>query len=111
VYVQSYPDAEGKWQVSNRGGAEPEWRRDGKELFYIALDRTLMSVKVSTSPTFTAGVPEPLFSAPVIPSPWEWSRYAVTADGRRFLLLVSESPETAPPISIIVNWPEILPEQ
>jgi Tol biopolymer transport system component len=110
VYVQSYPDAQGKWQVSNRGGSEPEWRRDGKELFYLAPDRTLMSVKVTTSPTFTAGVPEPLFSAQVIPSPWEWNRYAVTADGQRFLLLEPVSPETATPISIIVNWTEILPE-
>jgi Tol biopolymer transport system component len=104
IYVQSYPSAEGKWQISNQGGTEPEWRRDGQELYYLSPDRTMMSVAVTTDPAFSAGVPEPLFSAPVIPSPYEWNRYAVSADGERFLLVAPVSADTAPPISIIVNW-------
>ncbi|HEX6159507.1 MAG TPA: protein kinase, partial [Thermoanaerobaculia bacterium] len=45
VYVQPYPATGAKWQVSTSGGEQPRWRRDGKELFYIAPDRRLMSVK------------------------------------------------------------------
>jgi serine/threonine protein kinase/Tol biopolymer transport system component len=46
VYVQSFPVPGGKWQVSNSGGAQPQWRRDGSELFYISSDRKLMAVDV-----------------------------------------------------------------
>ncbi len=40
VYVQSFPASGGKWQVSTNGGAQPQWRRDGKELFYLSPDRS-----------------------------------------------------------------------
>ena len=50
VYVRPFlpnaPGAGGKWQVSTAGGTQPRWRRDGKELFYLATDRSLMSVPV-----------------------------------------------------------------
>src|SRR5207249_1138098 len=64
VYVQSFPTSGGKWQVSTGGGAQPLWRRDGKELFYLAPDRKLMAVEVSgAGPTFVPGAPKPLFEA------------------------------------------------
>ena len=44
VYVQSFPTLTGHWQVSPDGGTQPRWRRDGKELFYLAPDRKLMAV-------------------------------------------------------------------
>jgi Tol biopolymer transport system component len=44
VYVQSFPAPSGKWQVSSNGGAQPQWRHDGRELFYISSDRRLMAV-------------------------------------------------------------------
>ena len=34
IYVQEFPDARNKWQVSTEGGTESFWRGDGKELFY-----------------------------------------------------------------------------
>ncbi len=48
VYVQSFPASSGKVQVSTQGGADPRWRRDGKELFYLAADHKLMAVEVKT---------------------------------------------------------------
>ena len=57
VYVQPFPAAGGKWQISTNGGENPKWRRDGKELFYLGLDRRLMAVEVKTAPTFEAGLP------------------------------------------------------
>ena len=46
VYVQSFPEHGGKWQISNGGGEQPLWRRDGRELFYLSGDRKLMAVEV-----------------------------------------------------------------
>src|SRR4030095_16327282 len=46
VYVQSFPPSGTKFQISADGGSEPQWRKDGTELFYIAEDRTLMAVPV-----------------------------------------------------------------
>jgi Tol biopolymer transport system component/tRNA A-37 threonylcarbamoyl transferase component Bud32 len=105
VYVQSFPSSGGKWQISTGGGAQPQWRRDGKELFYLAPDRKLMAVEVNgAGATFVAGVPKPLFEAhvsaifPGIPC------YAVTSDGQRFLVntLVGESAPA--PLTVVMNW-------
>jgi Tol biopolymer transport system component len=60
VYVQTFPPAEGKWQVSAGGGTRPRWRRDGRELFFLASDGALMSVQIQTGPALRLGVPQPL---------------------------------------------------
>ena len=41
--------------MSTGGGTEPRWRRDGKELFYVAPSGTLMAVDVSLTPTLKIG--------------------------------------------------------
>jgi Tol biopolymer transport system component len=61
IYVQPFPPTGGKWQVSTGGGVQPRWRRDGKELFYVAFDRTLMAVDVSTTPAISFGAPRRFF--------------------------------------------------
>ena len=60
VYVQSFPDlAKGKWQISSDGGVQPRWRKDGKELFYLAVDGTIMAVPITTNAdSFQAGTPQ-----------------------------------------------------
>jgi eukaryotic-like serine/threonine-protein kinase len=109
VYVQPFPNAsEGKWLISNGGGAEPHWSRDGKELFYFA-GQTLMAAPISLQPTFSNGSPARLFEAPV--QPWyinDSDRSQVAPDGRRFLLLVPADKNAAPPIDVVVNWPTLL---
>ena len=44
IYIRSFPDAAHMFQISNKGGVMPQWRRDGRELFYIDLDGTLTAV-------------------------------------------------------------------
>jgi len=63
VYVQSFPASGTKYQISTTGGFQPRWGRDGKELFFIAAARDMMSVDINTSGTgvFTAGLPHSLF--------------------------------------------------
>lgn len=106
VYVQSFPASGNKWQVSTGGGDQPRWRRDGRELFYLAADGKLVAVEVKTDGTFEAGVPKPLFElhSPTVAGPFAIS-YAATADGQRFLVLRSAVEQASTtPITVVVNW-------
>lgn len=101
VYVQTFPASGGKWQISAAGGAYPRWRRDGKELFYIAAGQKLMAVAVQTDSTFQAGRPqalfEPRFFQPIIP-------YTVSADGQRFLVNTPIEEDNSSPVTVVLNW-------
>jgi serine/threonine protein kinase len=107
IVVQSFPDPNGgKWQITAQGGLEPKWRRDGRELYYLALDGTLTAVPVKTDRTFEAGTPEPLFETELTINrnqPSRDRRYDVAADGR--FLIVTTTGTTGPaPVTAVVNW-------
>ena len=72
VYVRPFPVSPGIWPVSTGGGSQPRWRRDGKELFYLALDGKLMVVEVNAGERFRAGVPKALFQMR-LPMDFDWS--------------------------------------
>jgi hypothetical protein len=98
VYIASFPSQESKWQISVDGGTAPEWRRDGRELFYMSPIQTLMTVNIGSSgPALNVSAPHELFRMPA------GSSYQ-SLDGQRFLLSSSEVETTAAPISIVVNW-------
>src|SRR5205085_10564810 len=82
IYVQSFPTLGSQRQISTQGGTQPRWRRDGKELFYLAPDRTLMAVTVKAGATFEADAPRPLFQTELNVAALRQS-YAVSADGQR----------------------------
>jgi len=46
VYIASFPGFTERRQVSNNGGVQGYWRKDGKELFYLTLDGNLVSVPI-----------------------------------------------------------------
>ena len=48
VFVQPFPPTGVKWQISRKGGQQPQWRGDGAELYYLAPDRKLLAVDVKT---------------------------------------------------------------
>jgi len=101
IFVQPFPGPGTKTQVSTAGGAQVRWRRDGKELFYVALDAQLMAVPMqlpSSGANLTVGRPVPLFAAR-IGAPL----HAVSLDGQQFLMMTGPEVEV-PPISIILNW-------
>jgi len=105
VYVQTFPASGGKWLVSVNGGAQPRWRRDGKELFYIAPDRKLMAVDVKAeASTFVVGVPKALFQTHVISYPNPRNIYDVSADGQRFLIITPPEETTSTPVTVVANW-------
>lgn len=102
VYIRAFPSSPGKWQISNRGGAIPRWRADGKELFYVSADLKMMSVTIRASAASAeADTPRELFAALVAPLT---SSYDVTADGQRFLLLELPGAQSGAPLTIVVNW-------
>ncbi len=105
IYVTSFPDAAGKWQVSRGGGTEPRWRGDGKEIFYIAPNGFLMAVPVDAQSAFATGTPVALFQvrgrAPI--SSTDVFTYDVAKDGKRFLVNRYVKPEHVPPLTILLN--------
>jgi eukaryotic-like serine/threonine-protein kinase len=93
--------------ISAGGGSQPRWRRDGRELYYLSSNNQLMSVEVTIGPSFKAGVPKPLFEAPIQPSAdpfgalWTWD---VTADGHRFLVNEAPTGSNLSPLTVVLNW-------
>ncbi|HVS81530.1 MAG TPA: protein kinase [Pyrinomonadaceae bacterium] len=105
VYVQTFPVSGGKWQVSTNGGAQPRWRRDGKEIFYLAPDRKLMAVDVKAdATTLDVSTPRVLFQTRVVSYPVPRNSYDASADGRRFVIITPLEEATATPITVIINW-------
>ena len=84
----------------NQGGA-----RIGKELFYIAPDLKLMSVRVQSGSSIETSAPSSLFEMPVPPfTPAFQNSYVPTADGQRFLVNTLLEPSTPSPITVVLNW-------
>jgi Tol biopolymer transport system component len=107
VFVQNFPPSGGKWQVSNNGGTEPSWRRDGKELYFVSGSKfKAVDIKASGS-TFEAGIPKDLFEVQLDPTNRR-NRYVPAPDGQRFLCVtVSKSIDTVPFV-VVQNWQSAL---
>ena len=99
VYVQTFPEHGGKWQISTGGGIEPVWSRDGRELYFISTDRKMMTVEIKASGSkFDAGVPKALFEVRVA------GHFDVGKDGRFLIRVPQEQAATNVPITVVVNW-------
>jgi eukaryotic-like serine/threonine-protein kinase len=95
------PGSGGKWQVSTKGGSEPIWRGDGKELFYVN-GNTVMAIDVNPDgQSFEKGMAKELFRAPLAVE--RRSNYAVSADGKRFLMNVQVEDKN-PQVTVVLNW-------
>ena len=111
VYVQAFPDSQAKRLVSRGGGAEPRWRADGRELFYVSADRRLMVVATTIGQAFEAGTPALLFETKVRDLGFTFGkRYDVTPDGQRFVVdeLIGRGKPSV--LTVVVNWPALLPK-
>ena len=105
VYVRSFPDLSTKIQVSSAGGDEPRWRNDGKELFYLAADNTIMAVDVrSAGGSMAIGRAEPLFVIAAEKDRVLRNVYMPSLDGQRFLVLTPIVPASASPLVGVFNW-------
>jgi Tol biopolymer transport system component len=107
VYVSPFPNFSSRWQISRgEGGEEPRWRRDGRELFYLAPDGRLMAVDVKSGQSFESGLPTALFQThPRQPlSAMDFFTYDVTADGQKFLVNSKVDVSNTAPLSVVLNW-------
>jgi eukaryotic-like serine/threonine-protein kinase len=101
VYVAPFPGPGGKVQISTSGGDSPRWRRDGREIFYVAPERKLMAAKVETSPALRIGAAQLLFqTGPQAPG----VSYDASADGQKFLLTNVQFEEASQPLTVVLNW-------
>ncbi|HSU69185.1 MAG TPA: hypothetical protein VLJ39_20035, partial [Tepidisphaeraceae bacterium] len=109
IYVQAFepgkPASTARWQISINGGTAPRWRGDGKELFYLDLDGTMMAARVfGEGASFHAARPERLFDAtpPLLRSPA--FEYDVMPDGQQFLIIEPAEKSEYLPLTVISNW-------
>ena len=105
VYVRPFPPEQpGRWQISPNGGQHPLWSRNGRELFFLAVDGMMVSVPVQPGPTFTQGKPSYLFPA----GQYYYNvarNYDVSVDGRRFLMIKNTArSENRPAIIVVNHW-------
>jgi len=107
VYVQTFPENHGKWQVSVDGAVEPRWRSDGREIYFVSADGVLMAVPIRLSP-FQFGRPVPLLRLDAQPSNIHFyggeAEYAPSRDGTKFLINRVINGARQNPINIVLNW-------
>jgi Tol biopolymer transport system component len=106
VHIDSYPKAGNRRRISVGGGQFPQWSADGRELFFVAPSYTLMAARITLrADSVESTSPQPLFRLPAVDT--GRTPYRVAADGRRFLVRATP-PGAAPPLTAIVNWPQML---
>ncbi len=101
VYVSSLSAAR-KAIVSNGGGFDARWSRDGREIVYVSSDLRMMSVPLRTTPTVDLGTPATLFAI----ASRHWISFDVAPDGNRFLVIVPEVVANDQPLTAILNMPK-----
>jgi serine/threonine protein kinase/Tol biopolymer transport system component len=103
IYVALTEGGAEKRRISPNGGRRPRWRRDGKELYYIAPGNSVMAVAVTPGPRWQAAIPNLLFRADTEIENWD-----ATLDGSRFLISTPAEKFRESPLRVIVNWPALL---
>jgi len=103
VYVRPFPLRGGKWQVSTSGGSLPRWAPDGKELFYLGPEKTLMVAQLEPGErSLKVGHVESLFRASFAPT--RGYPFDIAPDGQRFLVNLSPEQSGTSPVTLVVNW-------
>jgi Tol biopolymer transport system component len=97
IFMRTFPDGAGKWQISRGGGTTPRWSRDGKEIFYQSNGTSISAVRVTMAPTVTIGEPAVAYLG------GDGGAYDVTPDGG-LLIAQTNSQNSVNPIHVTVNW-------
>lgn len=119
VYIHPFPGPGGRTPVSVGGCVEPAWAPSGEIFYRPPNDYRMMVVRVSTDPVLKVGPPQELFAGSSDPGGSPRARYAVTADGQRFLMSAGWLPlheagvgaGRGPKVVIVQNWVEELKER
>ncbi|MEX2270227.1 MAG: protein kinase [Vicinamibacterales bacterium] len=110
VYVEPFPARGGRTQISADGGAQPRWRADGRELFYIGLNGEVMAAPVEIrAGSLSSGTPSMLFterSLRISNSAFFYggaANYDVTRDGQRLLINRLVREPSVGPLQIVLH--------
>lgn len=106
VYVEPVPATGARWQVSTNGGAEPHWRRDSRELFYLTLDHWIAAIAAPVKGTWSLTAPTRLFKV-FIPETLGGSDFAVSPTGD-IAVNMMQANQPIPPVEVVVNWTSLL---
>jgi len=104
--VQRFPLSGEKWVISSGGGFLPQWRDDGKELFYLTAGGKVMSAELKSDSAFDSLVTKSLFQIDIKRAPGY--PYAVAPDGSRFLVNTPADGSNPVPMMVVLNWPATL---
>jgi serine/threonine protein kinase/Tol biopolymer transport system component len=108
IYLMDFPSGAQKRRISTNGGRQPRWRRDSKELFFLAGDGSMMSVETSGEGEARTEPPKQLFHSNLRVGDSK-ALYDVTSDGQRFLIIAGDIPYGDSDIEMVLNWPSLLP--
>jgi Tol biopolymer transport system component len=102
IFIQNFPPAADRWPISTAGGMYPQWRRDGKELFYIAGSR-LMAVDIRVDGSrLDPGIPHVLIEAPFMTV--GRNQFVPSLDGQRFLAVLQAQQTSGLSMTVELNW-------
>jgi Tol biopolymer transport system component len=106
VYVRPFPLGGTPTRVSLQGGGWPAWRKDGREIFFLSLDGSMMAVTVSLDGNLRIDEPRRLFNVRLRPmGRLDAYSYDVTGDGQQFLMNTFVEEATSTGLTLLVNWP------
>lgn len=107
IFVRAFPKGSGKWLISARGGVQPQWSRDGKEIYFLE-GTTLMAASVISGAAFSSGEVTRLFDKGPHLAGRTNRGYDVLPNGRFVTIEGLEDPNApAPAIHLIQNWPAV----
>jgi Tol biopolymer transport system component len=102
IVVRPFPNEGPARTISRDGGKYPRWRGDGKELFFVSPDGTMMAAGFDATNGVSQGVPQPLFPTQIRVG--DNRPYAVDKNGQRFLLKVAPDPQ----LVVVMDWRALL---
>jgi Tol biopolymer transport system component len=113
VYVEPFRRKGERLRVSTNGGGQPRWRRDGKELFYLSIDRSIVSVTVRETPAgLELGAPTTIVPAErmnAVSQAGDYDDWDLAPDGERFLVKVPATANQRQQLHVMLDWPSVLP--
>jgi len=103
IWVQRYPEAASPIRVSPNGGKDPQWSSDGRELYYLEINK-LMSVVVDTRSGFEFKPPTMLFESHYVHTRFPNKSYDVAPDGRFLMIKAAGTSPASSAFTIVLNW-------
>jgi serine/threonine protein kinase len=105
IYVSPLSRPSERHRISPNGGGRPRWRRDGKELYYVALDGKLMATETRISETnVEAGPPHALLTITGYSPFAAGYPYEVSTDGQRILTSIPVGDAAIEPVTLVQNF-------